>query len=177
MKKEFPIDDEWVSFELRPETPPDGVPYAVLFPGVDMKERYARLNKTGAPFGIRFGERTFLSNSRLALEASEYARDHEKYDSFHERVFRAYFTDLLDIGNLKIVLNLAREVGLDPEDLHDALEIGFYTSRIEEARHEAARCGINAVPTFIMNDTDKIVGALPLETFREQLKRIHGESS
>jgi len=174
LKKEFPIEDEWVSFELRPQTPPEGIPYTVLFPGVDIKERYASLNKTGAPFGIRFGERKFLSNSRLALEASEYARDHERYDPFHERVFRAYFTDLLEIGNLKIVLGLAQEVGLDPVDLNDALEIGFYTCLIEEGSQEAARCGINAVPTFVINDTDTIVGALPLETFRERLKRIHG---
>jgi len=174
LKKEFPIEHEWISYQLRPQTPPGGIPYAKLFPGADMKERYASLNKMGAPFGIRFGERTFLSRSRHALEASEYARDHDRYDSFHERVFRGYFTDLLDIGNLKILLDLAQEVGLDPVDLNRALEGGVYTPRIEEAMQEAARCGINAVPTFIINDTERIVGAVPLETFRGRLKRIHG---
>jgi predicted DsbA family dithiol-disulfide isomerase len=59
-------------------------------------------------------------------------------------------------------------------DLNGALEGGLYSPRIQEATQEAARYGINAVPTFIINDTDKIVGALPLETFRERLKRIHG---
>ncbi len=175
MKNEFPIEDEWVSFQLRPQTPSEGVPYAELFPGADMKERYAGLNKAGEPFGIRFGERTFLSNSRHALEASEYARDHGKYDSFHGRVFRAYFTELLDIGNVTILLNLAREEGLDPVDLNRSLEGGFYATRIEEAMQEAARCAVNAVPTFIINDTDKIVGALPLERFRERLKRVQGD--
>ena len=175
MKKEFPIEDEWVSFQLRPQTPPEGIPFTALFPGTDMKERYENLNKTGAPFKIRFGERTFLSNSRHALEASEYARDHGKYDSFHERVFRAYFTELLDIGNLEILLNLAQEVGLNPLDLNRSLEGGFYTARLEEAGQEAARWGVSAVPTFIINDTNKIVGALPLETFRERLNRIQGD--
>jgi predicted DsbA family dithiol-disulfide isomerase len=137
-----------------------------------MKERYASLNRAGEPLGITFGERTFLSNSRHALEASEYARDHGKYDSFHERVFRAYFTDLRDIGNVKILLNVAQDVGLDPVDLNDSLESGFYATRMEEAMQEAAKYGVNAVPTFIINDTDKIVGALPLDKFRERVKRV-----
>ncbi len=144
------------------------------FPVPDMKERYASLNKTAAPLGIRFGERTFLSSSRHALEASEYARDHGKYHPFHERVFRAYFTDLLDIGNMEIVLNLAREESLDPEDLKRSLEGGLYAARVEAAMHEAAGYGVTAVPTFIINETYKIVGALPLERFREQLKTLQG---
>ena len=79
----------------------------------------------GESFGYRFGDRTFLSNSKPALEASEYARDNGKYDSFHEQLFRAYFTDLLDIGDTKILLNLAREVGLNPQELKRSLDEGL----------------------------------------------------
>ncbi len=175
MKKEFPIQDEWLSFQLRPQTPPEGIPFAVLFPGADMKERFANLDKAGASFGIRFGERTFASNSRPALEASEYARDNGKYDSFHERLFQAYFTDLLDIGDVTILRNLAQEEGLDTAELSRCLGQRLYAPRIEEAMREAARYGITAVPTFIINETDKIVGAQPLGSFRDRLKRIQGE--
>ncbi len=175
MKKEFPIEETWVSFQLRPWTPPEGIPYTVLFSsGVDIKDRYASLNKAGEPFGCRFGERTFLSNSKPALEASEYARDNGKYDSFHEQVFRAYFTDLLDIGDTKILFKLAREVGLDPQELKHSLDEGLYRTRIEEAMKEAARHGITAVPTFVIDEVHKIVGAQPLGSFGDQLRRIQG---
>ncbi len=140
-----------------------------------MKERYTSLDKAGGPFGIRFGERTFLSNSRPALEASEYARDKGSYDSFHERLFRAYFTDLLDIGDVAILCNLAQEEGLDPGELSQCLRDGIYSPRIEEAMREAALYGITAVPTFIVNDTHKIVGAHPVESFRRQLAIIEKE--
>jgi len=174
LKKEFPIKETWVSYQLRPWTPPEGIPFTVLFPGVDIKERFASLNKAGEPFGFRFGDRTFLSNSKPALEAGEYARDNEKYDSFHEQVFRAYFTDLLDIGDTKILLNLAREVGLDPQELKRSLDEGLYRTRVEDAMKEAAQCGITAIPTFIVDEVHKIVGAPPLESFRNQLRRIQG---
>jgi predicted DsbA family dithiol-disulfide isomerase len=175
LKKEFPIDDEWLSYQLRPQTPPDGIPFLQLFPGVDMKERYAELNKAGEPFGIGFGERSFLSCSRPALEASEYARDKGRFAPFHERVFHAYFTDLLDIGDVEVLLDLAVAVGLDAEELKRILEDKMYAPRIEQAMAEAGRYGINAVPTFIVNEKHKIVGAQPLETFRIRLRRIQAE--
>lgn len=172
MKKNFPIEETWVPFQLRPATPPEGIPFSALFPGMDIKERYAGFNKAGEPFGLRFGERSFLSNSQPALEASEYARDNGNFDSFHEKVFRAYFTDLLDIGDTTILFRLAQEVGLDPEELKRSLDDGLYRTRIEEGLKEAARYGITAVPTFIINEVHRIVGAQPLESFRDKLRRI-----
>ena len=141
---------------------------------MDIKERYASINKAGEPFGCRFGDRTFLSNSKPALEASEYARDNGKYDSFHEQIFRAYFTDLLDIGDTEILFKLAQDVGLDPQELKRSLDEGLYRTRIEEAMKEAARYGITAVPTFIIDEVHKIVGAPPLGSFRDQLRSIQG---
>jgi len=164
-----------LSFQLRPQTPPEGIPFAVLFPGVDIGERYASLNRAGEPFGIRFGERTFLSNSRPALEASEFARDNGKYHSFHERVFRAYFTDLLDIGDANVLRSLAEDEGVDPVELMRCLDLGLYTVRVEDAMREAARYGVNAVPTFIVNETEKIVGAQPLGAFRDRLRNFAEE--
>jgi predicted DsbA family dithiol-disulfide isomerase len=172
LKKEFVIEDFWLGFQLRPGTPREGMPLAELFPGIDLKERYAGLNQAGAPFGLVFGERSRISNSRLALESSEFVRDKGHHQSFHNKVFSAYFTDLLDIGDDEVLVQLAEEDGLDRDELRAALKKGIYASRLEDARREAHHHGINAVPTFILNGRHKIVGAQSLEYFREQLKII-----
>jgi predicted DsbA family dithiol-disulfide isomerase len=140
-----------------------------------MQERYESLNRAGAPYGIRFGHRTFLSNSRPALEASEYARDLGAYETFHERIFRAYFTELHDIGDVIVLLDLGSELGLNPVELKRALEQGRYAARIERAIQDAGRLGINAVPTFIINETHKVVGAQDLSAFKRLLQRIQQE--
>ncbi len=142
-----------------------------MFPGVDLKDRYAKLNQAAAPFGLFFGERAYLSNSRLALEASELARDRGHHHSFHTRLFQAYFTELLDIGNLEAILDLGEEDGLDRDELHAALKEGRYAARLEQAKQEAQRYGVSAVPTFIINERHKIVGAQPVEIFREQFRK------
>ena len=168
---EFAIEDRWLGFELRPDTPSEGLPLTKLFPGVDLKDRYAKLNQAAARFGLFFRERTRLSNSRLALEASEFARDQGSHHSFHTRVFRAYFTELRDIGNLELLLRLADEDGLDRDELLTALQERRYTARLDQAKLEAQRHGVNAAQTFIVNRRNKIVGAQSVEFFREQLRR------
>lgn len=172
LKEEFVIEDFWLGFELRPGTPREGMPLAQLFPGIDLKARYAGLNQAAAPFGLVFSERSRISNSRLALESSEFARDKGHHQSFHNRVFRAYFTDLLDIGDEEVLLQLAEEDGIDREELRAALKNGIYASRLEHARGEAYRFAVNAVPTFIIDGRHKIVGVQPLEFFREQFRVI-----
>ena len=77
----------------------------------------------------------------MSLEASEYARDAGRFDSFHGRVFRAYFTETRDIGDLDVLLELAQEEGLDAADLRVALREGRYASRLDEAHSEGRAVG------------------------------------
>jgi len=171
LKKEFPVADEWVSFEIHPETPPEGVPLAMRLPDVDWDGMYENLRRTGSPYQIMFGTVTLLANSRLALEASEFAREQGKYDSFSEKVFHAYFTEARDIGRRDVVMELAGAAGLDVEALQDALLQGRYAQRLREANEEGRCYRITGVPTFIINEKHMIVGAQPLEVFRDTIKR------
>jgi predicted DsbA family dithiol-disulfide isomerase len=164
-----------MSYELHPETPSGGILLSQRFPGMNLKEFWERLRQTYDFLGVHFGELSLLSNSRMALEASEYARDAGCFDSFHDHIFRAYFTETRDIGDLDVLLELAQEEDLDRADLRVALQEGRYTSRLNEARREGRQLGINAVPTFIINGKFKIVGAQSLDFFRDRLREIQGE--
>jgi predicted DsbA family dithiol-disulfide isomerase len=163
-----------VSYELRPEMPPEGIPLAQRFPPDDLKRIYDNLRRTGEPLGIIFGDVKVTSNSRLALQASEFARDRGHYASFHNRVFHAFFTETRDIGNLEVVLDLAESDGLDRAELHRALVEGEYLPRLAQVRKDGEALGVTAVPTFIVEQKHKIVGALPLEQFRKRLTQIRG---
>ncbi len=155
--------------------PAEGIPTSKLFPGVDLKKRYESLSRAGAPYGIAFNEISLVSKSRLALEATEYARDKGHFDSFHGRVFHAYFVETRDIGNLDVILELADQDGLNPNDLNLALQEKRYAERLEKAKQEGRLYGVTAVPTFIFNGEHKIVGAQPIDVFREKLRMIQAE--
>lgn len=128
------------------------------------------MNRAGEPYGITFGELSRVSNSHMALQAAEHAKASGKFHEFHDRVFRAYFLELLDIGNHDVILKLAEEVGLDKAGLLDALNEDRYAQQLQEARELAAKYAITAVPTFIMGEEQKIVGAQSLTVFRKRLQ-------
>ena len=142
------------------------------FKGHDVSKMYDQLRQRGKEFGIVFGNRTLLSNSRLALEASEYARDMGKYESFHEAIFRSYFTEAHDIGNIDVIKSIATASGLDIVDLEKTLKDGRYRSRLVEARKEGEKINLTGVPTFIINGKHKIVGAQPVDVFKEFFTKI-----
>lgn len=127
------------------------------------------LRKMGSPYGIEFGDLTLLSNSRLALEASEFARDNGKFHEFHEKMFYACFTEVKDIGNMDVILNAAEDIGLDTAGLAEVLKNGTYSGRVDKGLEEARLYGINSTPTFIINNKYKLVGAQPLSSFKKAL--------
>lgn len=133
---------------------------------------YDNLRRRGKEFGIVFGDRTVLSNSRLSLEASEYARDMGKHELFHEKTFHAYFTEAIDIGNAEKLCQVAAGCGLDPVDMMRALKDGCYNLRLDEAKREGLKIQLTGVPTFIINGKHKIVGAQPEKVFTDILDKI-----
>jgi predicted DsbA family dithiol-disulfide isomerase len=133
---------------------------------------YDQLQRRGKEAGIIFGNRAILSNSRLALEASEYARDKGKYELFHENIFHAYFTEALDIGILDVIAAVAKKSGLDDVDIRKSLKNNLYKKRLEQARKEGQIINLTGVPTFIINAKHKIVGAQPIDIFRDLFNKI-----
>jgi len=124
----------------------------------------------GAPFGITFVDRPILSNSRLALQASEFARERNLFDPLHTALFAAYFSQGLDIGNIDILAMIAKEAGLNAGEMQNALQGGKYLPGLEAAKEEAAVRGVTGVPTFFIGDKKSVVGAQPLDVFRKALR-------
>jgi predicted DsbA family dithiol-disulfide isomerase len=172
LKKEYAINDTWVSFELHPETPLAGMLLSERFKGYDLSSFYDQLRARGKEVGVVFGTHPLLSNSRLALMASEYARDLGQYDSFHENMFHAYFSEGLDIGNPDVIADVATQSGLDEKETLSAVRDDRYASRLNETRKEASLIGLTGVPLFVIENKHKIVGAQPIETFRDLLDKI-----
>ena len=171
MRKEFDIQTEWLGFEIHPETPRGGISITTLLPPGALDGMLQKLRDMGEPFGITFSKMGLLPNSRMAIEASEFARDSGKFDEFHEEVFRSFFTHGRDIGDVDVLAELAKGVGLDSDSLKKELAEERYTERLDQVRIETIKDGITAAPTFVIEGGVHIVGAQPLDVFREALSK------
>ena len=163
---------EWLGIELHPETPPQGMPIKDMFPTADLKSMMKHLRSMGAPYGIIFSDIGRISNSRLALQAAEFSRDQGRFEVFHDALLQAYFSQGMDIGDRDVVLELAGDAGLEREPLAKALDAGAYLSRLQEMQTEASLAGVTGVPTFILGGRKTIVGAQPIDVFRNTLRSL-----
>ena len=119
--------------------------------------------------GLHFDPPELLSNSRLAVEAAEFAREAGKHPEFHREALAAYFARSEDIGDIEVLVRAAEQVGLDPVALRAGLTGGAYAARREANEAEARSLGVTAVPTFFFPGGAQVVGAQPLDHFRRLL--------
>jgi predicted DsbA family dithiol-disulfide isomerase len=119
--------------------------------------------------GLPFQPATLLSNTRLAVEAAEFARDAGKHGEFHRAVLAAYFAHARDIGDVEVLVEVAEAAGLDALGLRRALADHSYAARRQAAEAEARALGITGVPTYIFAGGGRVVGAQPLDHFRRLL--------
>ncbi len=116
--------------------------------------------------GLPFDPPARLSNTRLACEAAEFARDNGKFPEFHRAVLAAYFAHGEDVGDVEVLVRIAEGLGLDGAALREALAAGTDAARRKAAEQEARGLGVTGVPTYFFAGGPKVVGAQPLEQFR-----------
>jgi predicted DsbA family dithiol-disulfide isomerase len=177
LKSEFGFTIEWKGFQIHPEWPAAGIPSAEYRRGIDPESRrmmWARIVDLGKTVGLEMRSPEMLANSRQALEAAEFANECGKAEMFHERVFRAYFDEGRNIGSQGVIGELAAEVGLDRNELANALEGGRYRNRLQENARVAHERGVDGVPTFFLGDYP-LVGAQSEQVMRQILERYVGK--
>lgn len=167
------MDVKWLPHEIHPDTPIGGRSVTDLFSRFDVDNVLGECRRRGKPYNLEFGELTWLSNSRLSLRMGEFARDAGVYDAVHHALFKAYFTDGRDIGDMDVLLDLARQCGF-ADALQAALDSGQYLDRVKQGSEEARQRGVTAVPTFFIEGLPPITGAVSEERFREALQSLPG---
>jgi len=91
----------------------------------------------------------------LALKASVAAmkQGETKFDKFHMALLEARHVDRSDLTNLQVILDVAKDVGLDVERLEKDMEDPAVINTIAESHAEATdKHGAFGVPTFVFPD-------------------------
>ena len=162
----------WIAFPLHPETPDEGRSLEELFAGrsIDVPEMMRHLRQTAAELELPFGDRAMTYNSRLAQELAKWAAEKGRENDYHRAVFRAYFSDGLNIGNPAVLVNVADAAGLSADEARRVIESRSYRRAVDRDWDRAVRSGVTAVPTFMIRG-NSLVGAQPtsvLERFLEE---------
>ena len=172
LKKEHGVRIKWVHFPLHPDTPAKGRSLADLFAGrgYDIPKMQAQMRARMEAEGLPYGNRTMTYNSRLAQELGAWADTQPGGDAIHDKLFRAYFVDGLDIGDAQVLAGLAESIGLSRQTALEVLEKGTFKQAVDADWDRSHQYGVTGVPTFVAGGSG-LVGAQPYEALEELVKQ------
>ncbi len=166
----------WKPFQLNPTMPEDGMDRrAYLEAKFGSLESFRQLEEqvlaAGASEKISFAFEKIKNtpNTFAAHRLIWYGAQQDRQDAVVDSLFRGYFEEGADIGDVRTLAQLAERAGLDAQRFLCSDE-GVPEVKGEEAAGH--RLGIRGVPYFIVDGTYAISGAQPVETFVSSLKRI-----
>jgi predicted DsbA family dithiol-disulfide isomerase len=102
-----------------------------------------------AQHGLPYNPPQVIPNTKLALQLSELARDHDLHEPFHHRLMDAYWTQATNVDDPDTLRRLAREVGLPEQEVEKTIAGGdTYLPRVLESTRYAQSIGINGITSF-----------------------------
>jgi len=167
LSKEFNLTIDWKGIEIHPEFPPQGKKRTKTLKSKSFAETIREMAKED---NIEIKLPGYATNSRLSLEASEFAKIKGKFLEFHIGIYEAYFLEGRNIGDIEIVLDIGEKAGLHRSDLVECLNKRTMFDNIEANKKEAEDNIILGVPTFIFGNFP-VHGNQSTQTMRHIIKR------
>lgn len=175
-----PVELVWRSFELDPGAPK--LQDSAVSPAARLARKYgtsvpeaeamlARMTTTAAADGLELHfDRLRSGNTFDAHRLLHLALADGHQDALKERLFRAYFSEGLALGEPGVLARLAAEVGLDPARVAQVLASDEYADDVRADEAEAHSIGVRGVPFFVLGGSHAVSGAHPAASLRAALE-------
>lgn len=174
------VDITFHSFELSPDTPVDfdgdEIDFLAGHKGMPREQVEQMLSHvTGVAEGAGLEYRFDLlqhTNTVKAHELLHFAKAEGRQHEMEERLMSAYFTEGKHVGRIDDLVELATEVGLNADDVRDALVSARHLSDVRQDQAQAQAYGIQGVPFFVIDGQYGISGAQPPAAFESVLRDL-----
>jgi predicted DsbA family dithiol-disulfide isomerase len=178
-----PVEIEYHSFELSPDTPVDfegdEIQFLADHKGMPVDQVQGMLDNVAgiaAEVGLAYDFTALRhTNTVKAHELLHLAKANGLQLEMKERLLSAYFEQGRHLGRVDELVELASEVGLDPVTTREALEDGRYEPDVRADQAQAQAFGINGVPFFVLEGKYGISGAQAPEMFLQALEQVGAE--
>lgn len=157
----------WKAFELRPDPVPARDPAGEYLTRVWRDSVYPLAEQLGITMRLP----PIQPRSRRAHEAAKWAQTQNQLGAYNEALFRAFFERGEDIGEIDVLVRLARDLNLDDSLLRTALDTKQFEPDVLFDENEAATLGLHSVPAFIANRRFALTGVQPVTALEELVNR------
>lgn len=175
-REQEPVVVRWRPYQLDPTIPAGGLDRAAYMEkkfGKDgrLKTVHDNLVRLGAEVGLPFAfdrikrAPNTLDAHRLIRWSASAGAQRDVVD----RLFKAYFVEGRDIGDRTVLIDIARESGLDAGIVEKLLNESADKGAVEGEIAEAQAIGVTGVPFFIFAGRLAVPGAQDVDVLRRAL--------
>jgi predicted DsbA family dithiol-disulfide isomerase len=175
LKPEFDLELDWRGFQIHPDWPAEGMPASEWRNGMDANARRAvwdRIQTMATDAGFQMKPPEMLTNSRLSLEAAEFAKEAGLRARPSRNASIALTSTRERISAARRLSPISpRRLACRATTLNLALDSGRYSLRLKNNAMIAHQNGVSGVPTFFIGEYP-LVGAQSEDVMRQVLQRV-----
>ncbi|MDR6549322.1 DsbA family oxidoreductase [Paenibacillus qinlingensis] len=178
-----PVEIHYRAYQLDPYTPAEGVDFETLMRTKfradedKLQAMLQQVTQAGQASGLHFDfskvakmPNTLKAHQLIAIAPNEVKKE------LVDELFKAYFEDGKDIGDVDFLLEVAGRLGMDPQQTRLRLVAKEGLEGVEDDLEFASQAGVTGVPFFVVNRKYALTGAQPATTFLQALEQISAES-
>lgn len=176
---EHPFEIEWHPFQLNPDMPSDGMDrrsyLEAKFGGKEKAVKvYAQVEEAARSAGldIDFGSIPRVPNTLNAHRLIHWAGLEGQQTKIVAALFRAYWREGKDIGDLAVLADIAGANGLDRAMIERLLSSDADADDIRARDHHARQRGVSGVPCFVIGNQYVVSGAQPPQVWAQILEEL-----
>lgn len=176
---DHPFRIEFHPFMLNPDMPPEGMDrHAYLSARIGGEAALAQADAAlaeqarAAGVTIRRFDGQRIPNTLDAHRLIHWAGIEGRQLAAVSALFEANFAEGRDIGDRKVLADIAGRIGLDVDVIARALASDADEALIRERDAHARERGVTAVPTFIVGDHYVVRGAQPVELWEQVIAEL-----
>jgi predicted DsbA family dithiol-disulfide isomerase len=168
----------WLPYELNPEMPEQGMDRTQYLdskfgPG-KRKEIEVRLSEAALESGVTFNwaKVTKSVNTRMAHMLVAAASTVQRGGDMTSALFKAYWQDGRDVGDLETLVQIAVEQGFDEQAARDELANDELRETVIGLENHAREVGVTGVPFFIIDGKLAVSGAQPPDVWDQVFQQV-----
>ena len=173
------VEIVWHPYQLNPTTPKEGVDRKDYLREKFGTETYPEqmlgaLGEAGQSTGIefKFNSMNRVPNTIDSHRVLHWARETGQQNALAEILFRRYFLDNEDIGDIETLTAAAVEAGMDADLVRERLSGDADDEAVRAEAQYASQMGISGVPTFIIDNKYAVQGAQTAEVFLQVFAKV-----
>ena len=179
-----PVEIHYRAYQLDPSTPPEGSPFRdamlqkVRADDAKLNGMLQQVTQAGQASGLHFdfSKVEKMPNTLKAHQLIAIAPEERKKDLVDD-LFKAYFENGKDIGNVDVLLDFAEKLGMNREQTSSRLSAKEGLEQVEGDLDFARQAGVSGVPFFVINRKYALTGAQPSAAFLQALQQISEEQT